>query len=93
MPNAEDNIRRLRRPDENLFAQYMDEAEAKRMGISLEEYRRGKEVGVWRKGEGERRPGNISNPAMSNAKTKPDLIRPTYRVGRISDRPGYKNDT
>jgi hypothetical protein len=93
MPNAEDNIRRLRQPEENLFDLYADEAEAERLGISLAEYRRGKEVGVWRKGEGERRPRNISSPAMSGAKGKPGLIRPTYRVGRISDRPEYKNDT
>lgn len=92
MPEREDNIRRLR----NMFDMAADDAdaeEAARLGVSVAEYRRGKDVGVWRKGDGgPRRASNAHLPAFRDDKR---LRRApgTANFPRASDRPGYRNDT
>jgi hypothetical protein len=92
MPEREDNIRRLRNVFEEAAA-YSEEEEAARLGVSVAEYRRGKDVGVWRKGDGgPRRAGNAQLPAFRDDQR---LRRApgTANFPRASDRPGYRNDT
>lgn len=92
MPEREDNIRRLR----NMFeeaAVYSEEEEAARMGVSVDEYRRGKDVGVWRKGDGG--PQRARNSHLPAFRDNQRLRRApgTANMPRASDRPGYRNDT
>jgi hypothetical protein len=92
MPEREDNIRRLRNVFEEAAA-YSEEEEAARLGVSVAEYRRGKDVGVWRKGDGgPRRASNAQLPAFRDDQR---LRRApgTANFPRASDRPGYRNDT
>ncbi len=96
MPDASDpgdRIRRLRRPEPNMFSAADDEREAERMGISLEEYQRGKEVGVWRVGEsGPRWPFNARLPRYTEDRRLRQATPATNLPSR-TDRPGVRNDT
>lgn len=97
MPDREANIRRLMG-----LLDSSDAAEAARLGVSLAEYRRGKDVGVYRKGDGGlRRAGNAHLPVF---KDEPATVpfRSDQRLRRAnpgrnmrlqSDRPDYRNDT
>jgi hypothetical protein len=97
MPDStEDRIRRLRRP-ENAFtdSDVMEEAEqseAARLGVSVEEYRRGEEVGVWRSGEGGSLRGYTKLPSYTDEQRLRRSV-PARGIRKLSDRPGHSNDT
>ncbi len=93
MPSAEDNIRRLRRP--NMFAQAdADAAEAERLGITLEEYERGSDIGMWQLGEDRRQsPRNVKRAIVSGPQTTIKPLQNTRSLKKRSDHPDARNDT
>lgn len=99
MPDREANIRRLMGL---LDADSADAREAARLGVSVAEYRRGKEIGVWRKGDGgPRRAGNAQLPVFKDEPAEPPFrndqrlrrANPGRNMRLQSDRPDYRNDT
>lgn len=102
MGDGEDRVRRLAK-ERNAFREADEQAEADRMGISVPEYRRGADVGVWRSGEdaGPRWPYNERLPVFRDEPATPPfqndqrlrLAKPHPGVRKNSDRPGYRNDT
>lgn len=97
--SVESRIRRLRQPTGNAFEDDANEMEAdaaaaEELGVSVDEYRRGRDVGVWRRGPETRTPP--FNARLLGTRPGAPMHQPLLKERRAADqavRRNAKNDT